>query len=351
MILFDAERLKWPNFGFYTFAEHLGRALSIEARNRGVKMGFFLPKEYVGRYGDDMSYVVAKEWYRYVFPLSSSDWQLYHASRQRCPYIPLSNKITVLMTVHDLNYLYSKVPSKHPRYRLHYQHSINKADRLVAISEFAKKDILEHLDVKGKKVDVIYNGLYEFKGTPVPPLEVPDRPFIFTVGTVIDKKNFHVLPSILVGNDYELIIAGLICSEPYAQMIMDEARKWGVEDRVKITGPVPEEVKYWYLQHCAAFSFPSISEGFAMPILEAMYYGKPVFVSDHTCIPEIAGDCAFYFNHEFDRRAMQEEFAKGMDAFARHEIDPQKIIDHTKSFTWARTARQYFDIYEEMLGE
>jgi len=350
MILFDAERLKWPNFGFYTFAEHLGRALSVEARNRGEKMSFLLPSQFVGRYGDDMSYLPVKTYYRYFFPLPS-DITLYHASRQRCPFIPFSRKAKVLMTVHDLNYLYSKAEYKFPRYNRHYQHSIDKVDRIVAISKFAQKDILEHLDVKGKKVDVIYNGLYEFKGTPVRPFEVPEKPFIFTVGTVIDKKNFHVLPAILKGNDFDLIIAGLICSDEYAAKIMEEARKWGVESRVKIVGPVPEEVKYRYLQHCAAFSFPSISEGFAMPILEAMYYGKPVFVSDHTCIPEIAGDCAFYFNHEFDRTAMQEEFRNGMDAYARKEIDPQKIIDHAKSFTWARTARQYFDIYKEMLGE
>ncbi|MCI1785029.1 MAG: glycosyltransferase family 4 protein [Bacteroidales bacterium] len=312
-------------------------------------MGFFLPREFKGRYGDDMDYIPVKKIDRYFFSLPQKV-NLFHASRQRCPFIPFSKQVKVLMTVHDLNYLYSKAPYKAVKYHSFYQRSINKADRIVAISKFAQRDILEHLDVKGKKVDVIYNGLYEFKGTPVPPEVKPSGKFVFTVGTVIDKKNFHVLPPILQGNDFELIIAGLICKQEYADQIMEEARKWGVADRVHIVGPVSEEVKYWYLQNCSAFCFPSIAEGFAMPILEAMYYGKPVFVSNHTCIPEIAGDCAFYFNHEFDRREMQDEFARGMDAFGK-EMDPAKVIARAKSFTWARTARQYFDVYKDMLQE
>ncbi|MFA6859008.1 MAG: glycosyltransferase family 1 protein [Bacteroidales bacterium] len=349
MIVFDCERLKYPNFGFYTFAEHLGRALSLEARERGESFGFLVPEKNLGIYGEDMDYFPVKEMYKYIFPLPK-DVSLFHVSRQKSPYIPFPKRAKVLMTVHDLNYLYEKPSYKFPRYHRSYQRSINHADRLVAISQFAKNDIINNLDLKGKKVDVIYNGLYEFKGVAVPPGIVPSRPFIFAVGTVNSKKNFHILPSLLKGNDFELIISGLLCSPEYIDTIMGEARKWGVQDRVTITGPVPENVKYWYLQHCAAFCFPSIAEGFAMPILEAMYYGKPVFVSDHTCIPEIAGDCAFYFNHEFDREAMQKEFADGMDAFARGEMPPEKVIARAKSFTWERCAKQYFDVYAQMLS-
>lgn len=347
MILFDAERFTHPNFGFYTFTEHLGAALADCARKRGEKMGFFVPEEYKGVFGNDMYYKKVHDFYKLLFPLRS-DIEIYHASRQRTPYIPYSSKVAKLMTVHDLNFLYHKREEQYDTYRKKYQDSIDKVDRIVAISEFTKKDILEHLDVKDKKVDVVYNGLYEFHGIAQEPAVKPRREFIFTIATINPKKNFHVLPAILQGNDYELVIAGRIMSKDYMKKILAEAKRWGVYDRVKILGPISQEVKYWYLQNCTAFVFPSIAEGFGFPILEAMYYGKPVFVSDHTCIPEIAGDCAFYFNHEFERRSMQNEFNKGMDEFLKGEISKDKIIERAKSFTWERSAEEYFKIYDEM---
>ena len=93
------------------------------------------------------------------------------------------------------------------------------------------------------------------------------------------KKNFHVLPRILKGNDYRLVIAGNISSNSYCAEILEQAREWGVESRVTITGPVSEPVKQWYLQNCDAFVFPSIAEGFGLPVIEAMRYGKPIFTS------------------------------------------------------------------------
>lgn len=67
------------------------------------------------------------------------------------------------------------------------------------------------------------------------------------------KKNFHVLPCLLQGNNFELIIAGN--KSDYVNMILDEARKYGVEGRVKIVGPIAEGEKHWYMKHCKAFCF------------------------------------------------------------------------------------------------
>lgn len=348
MILFDAERLKHPHFGFYTFSEHLGSALANEARVRGEKMGFFVPKDYLNFFGKDMYYKKVNDIYKLIFPIDN-EIQLYHAGRQKSPYMPYTSKVRKLVTVHDLNFLYEKKSSEYKHNLNRYQRCINRADRIVAISEATKKDIYEHLDTKGKPVDVVYNGLYEFEGVPQEPAVKPRGNFIFSVATVNHKKNFHVLPALLEGNDYELVIAGRLCDKAYVKYILDEAKRWGVYDRVKILGPISNEVKYWYLQNCDAFAFPSIAEGFGFPILEAMYYGKPVFLSDHTCIPEIAGENAFYFNHDFDRRAMQQEFNAGIEAFLRGEVSVEKIVARAKSFTWARAAKQYFEIYDQLL--
>ncbi len=132
------------------------------------------------------------------------------------------------------------------------------------------------------------------------------------------KKNFHVLPALLVGNDHELIISGV--ETPYKSKIMEEAEKFGVTDRVKITGTISEEDKAWYYKNCTAFVFPSIAEGFGLPVIEAMHFGKPVFLSTHTSLPEIGGDAAFYFP-TFEPADMQATFANGMAEFAAKKYE------------------------------
>lgn len=145
----------------------------------------------------------------------------------------------------------------------------------------------------------------------------------------------------------ELIIAGNPSS--YVDVILDEARRYGVEERVKIVGPIDESVKHWYFKYCKAFVFPSIAEGFGLPVIEAMAYGKPVFLSRHTCLPEIGGEQAYYFNTDFNRPLMQEEFRQGLDDYYRHEQERAEAIKaHALQFSWAHAARQYLDIYREM---
>lgn len=358
MIVFDAEPLRKPYMGFYTFVSKLGEALAQEARNRGVKMGFYVPEDKVGVFGDDMEYFIFHKGDKtgLVFPENVT---LFHSSRQRSHYVPRkSDSLKVLTTVHDLNYLYSKEWWKHLKYHFFYQRSLNKADRLVAISEFAKNDTIAHLNLKGKKIDVIYNGVCE-QETPSKPEFIPRHKYLYSVATVLPKKNFHVLPCLLVGNDYDLVLSGKNDRKSYIKKIMKEAEKYGVQDRIFIPGPCSESEKTWYIQNCEAFLFPSISEGFGMPPMEAMLFGKPVFLSNHTCLPEIAGQSAWYFDHDFNREKMQEEFRKGMLEYTRaneNGADPDNpknkagIIARAKSFDWADAAKQYFDIYSEITG-
>jgi glycosyltransferase involved in cell wall biosynthesis len=153
------------------------------------------------------------------------------------------------------------------------------------------------------------------------------------------------LPALLVGNDHELVISGV--ETPYKAKIMEEAEKFGVTGRVKITGTISEEDKAWYYKNCTAFVFPSIAEGFGLPVIEAMHFGKPVFLSTHTSLPEIGGDAAFYFP-SFEPTDMQAAFAKGMEEFEEENME-QKVIAHAMQFDWQKTAKEYLALYDELL--
>lgn len=344
MFVFDCERMKYPNTGLNVFCDNLASHLVHQARKSGDFLGFFVPQQYVGRWGNDVSYRPVRAWNKIYLPCSS-DIKVWHCAHQKTAYMP-SGRVRTVLTVHDLNFLYEKPQYKHRRYLDALQYRLDRADCVVAVSECTKRDLLKHMDLKGKYVEVIYNGLNFFEGDEMPPVVKPEGKFLFSVGTILPKKNFHVLPAILKDNDYKLIIAGN--RSKYENEIFAEAKRWGVEDRVFVVGPVDEAVKYWYIRNCSAFLFPSISEGFGLPVIEAMYYGKPIFLSDHTALPEVGGPHAIYFNHDFDRAQMQKEFAEGMEMYSRGLKDRDKMLEHALSFSWERTARRYLEIYKEL---
>ena len=351
MILFDCERLKHPYQGFYTYCDSLGRALAAEARLRSEKMCFYLPERFEGRFGDDMDYLRYRSLDRY-FLRTPSGIDIWHCARQRSHFMPNAGGAKVLLTVHDLNFFLRDTSIKHARHWVQMQCSLDHADRIVTISEFSRRQLLEsNFILRDKKIDMVYNGIIEYTGTPVRPAVVPAGPYLLSVSRIAKLKNFEVLVPLLEGNDLSLVLVGAFDKYHYENRVMEAARKWGVQDRVIFTGPVSEDEKYWYMENCHAFVFPSLAEGFGLPVLEAMRCGRPVFVSDRMSIPEITGEYGFYFNHDFDPDGMKSEFEKGMSAFERGEIDVKAMIAHAESFSWKNAAKQYFAIYDDMLSD
>ncbi len=344
LVGFDAEKIKHPNTGLNSFCYHLSLALQNEvAGHEDESFKVFLPpvvKNYFQGRIDEHIYRFYEKRLLWVYGL-----KVWHQPFQSGKFFPKGNHAT-LLTIHDLNYLYEKGGKHRAREEKIVQRNINRSDRIVAISEFTKNDILNNLDTQGKPIDVIYNGCCRYEGELIPPKDIPEKPFLFNVGTILSKKNIHVLPAILRGNDYLLYIAGNRSN--YERVIELNARKYGVEDRVRIIGPVSEGEKHWYLKHCDAFMFPSIAEGFGLPVIEAMNYGKPCFLSRHTCLPEIGSDKAYYFNYDFDPDMMLQEFEAGMHDFACCNKQ-QEIIDYSMKFSWEKAAAAYWDIYRKLM--
>ena len=339
---FDAEKIKHPNTGLNTFCYQLALALQQEGETMDdADFKVYLPPIVKNYFGGNIKEHIYRFYDRRLLFLPGRIW---HQPFQGGKYFPRGVHST-LLTIHDLNYLYEKGGKYREREERIVQKRINRSDRIVAISEFTKNDILKNLDTQGKPIDVVYNGCSTYNGEIIPPKEIPDRPFLFNVGTILPKKNVHVLPAILRGNDYLLYIAGNHSN--YEKEIWSKARKYGVENRIRIVGPVKEAEKHWYFKNCDAFLFPSIAEGFGLPVIEAMQYGKPCFLSRHTCLPEIGGDKAYYFNYEFDPDLMKQEFEEGMHHFTT-QADRQTIIEHSQKYTWQKAAQAYWKIYREM---
>jgi glycosyltransferase involved in cell wall biosynthesis len=308
------------------------------------KIVYYVPEQYA-KFFDPHDCLMYKSIHKFFSP-RAGDANIWHTTYQGSNYMKHNRKIKNVLTVHDLNFLYEKTSPKIRKYLRKLQKNVDNADYIIAISEFAKNDILNHLNIGNKPVSVIYNGcnVLKFPDYDTPAYR-PAVPFLFSIGTVVPKKNFHVLPCLLKNNDYELIVAGK--GNEYAQIIVEEAKKFGVENRVKLTGAITVEDKYWYLKNCTAFLFPSLAEGFGIPPVEAMYFGKPTFLSTKTSLPEIGGQHAYYFD-DFEPENMRAVFEAGMAHYA--QTNPaSSIMRHAAQFNWVKSANEYWDVYKSVL--
>ncbi len=346
-ILFDCERMKYPYTGLYSFCLHLTKSLLEQPE--GFQFSFYVPEKAASLfYGEKI--IRQRSLNKFYLPLKSQ-YLLWHNTYQNSAYLPSRSDLPVLLTIHDLNFLYDK--QKGNRKKSHYikqlQSNIDRADHLVCISETTRNDINMHLNIHNKPVSVIYNGcsLTDIKNV-IPPNFNPIAEFLFTIGTIVAKKNFHVLPALLKNNNLKLIIAGITHNEAYKNQIIHEAMKFGVKNRLVFTGPVSENDKQWYYQHCKAFVFPSVSEGFGLPVIEAMHYGKPVLLSNLTCLPEIGGKAAYYFEN-FEPKVMQQTLINALHDFEENNRTEQ-VKKHAAQFSWPKAATKYIEVYNQMLS-
>lgn len=350
-IALEMERLRNPYSGLGQYCLHLGHAFAAETSAAGLDFACMVPASSVGFLGDSVAYQEVKPWHKWIGMDAEAD--VWHCMHQDSEFKPRNRHIPLIYTIHDLNFLdrpdYSEAKKK--RRLASMQRSIQGAKGLVYISEYVRDWVHEWLQVpKGIVEKVIYNGGY------MAPDSVDNqsvragikRPFLFSIG-IHPKKNYHVLmPLLAAEKGYDWVIAGPD-SRGYQAVIEKEAARWGVSDRVHFCGPVNEEEKRAYYQACTALLFPSLSEGFGLPVIEAMSFGKPVFLSDKTSLPEIGGKEAYYFQH-FEPQHLQNTFQKGIKDYQKHPEKAQKLQKWAAQFTWEKAAKQYMEMYSLVLN-
>ena len=350
-IILDCDLMRYPHSGLYHYCLNLGNQVNRQMESRGMNsLSCYVPGTDRNRYGLEGRVIAEKKWHHRFFQPFLWDCAVWHAPFQSGRIIPMHDKrIKVLLTIHDLNCLHEDKSAKERRLSLeHTQRLVYRADALVCISGHCKKDVLENLDTGGKPLYVIHNGTHAIGKVPIAPEGYqPTRPFVFAMGYVNRKKNFHTLIPLLENSDLELVIAGKLDEPDYIKMMKRQAEEWQVQDRLKILGPVPEDDKAWYLQHCMAFALPSLAEGFGAPVVEAMTFGKPLFLSNRTSLPEIGKDLAFYFNH-FEPEHVRQVFQEGIAIYNQNGL-AQKIKDRGKAFNWEEKAAEYCRVYESLL--
>ena len=346
-VLIDFERMKYPHTGLFHFCLHLGKNLS-KYKKENQDLFFYLPKKLNGHFGNNVHYVNQHFFHKIFFP-SQSKYKIWHAAQQGTEYFPFGAKCKKVLTIHDINFMYdvNKSDQKKATYLTDLTRKINESDVIVAISNFVMQDVLKHIFISPEKRRVVYNGcnIIELENI-VAPYNAPTTQFLYSIGVIAEKKNFHVLPALLKNNELQLIISGIVENEQYKNRIIEEAKKYGVESRVIFTGPVSENDKQWYYKNCTAFVFPSLSEGFGLPVIEAMYFGKPAILSSTSSLPEVGGEYAYYFNN-FEPEDMEKVLKESLLHY--NTTHPSTLIKKwANSFSWEKAAKEYLEIYDSL---
>jgi glycosyltransferase involved in cell wall biosynthesis len=275
-------------------------------------------------------------------PLGPRAADLFHGLNQRLPRIPLRHAIT---TFHDLFVLTGEYSTEEFRARFAAQarDAAQRSAAIIAVSTFTKNAVVSLLGVEAAKVRVVHHGVRDLPCFPTPREKV-----VLNVGAIQKRKNIARLVEAFetLEPGWRLVLAG---SFGYGSAdILARIERSPARDRISILGYVsPDELARWY-SRAMIFAFPSLDEGFGMPVLEAMAAGAPVVTSTRSALPEVAGDAALLVDPE-DTEALGATLRiLAGEEDLRRDLACRGMA-RASLFTWEKAARETWDIYREVL--
>ena len=347
-VLIDLSILKHLNCGLGQVAYNYAKYYQAHAKELDYEIHLLVPKKYVNAFGPDVHYHVNKALFR-TFPFLLPRFDVWHSIHQLTRQVPSRKSTQNVLTIHDLNFLYEKKGKVKEKYFRKLTRRINRANKITCISNFAKNDVEKNFQIT-QPIEVIYNGV-EFMSPNVekqPNLPAgSDKKFLFSIGQMLPKKNFHTLLDVMkLMPEYILYIAGK-CATEYGRMIQKRIADEGIGN-VFLLGEILHEEKVWLYNHCEAFVFPSLFEGFGLPIIEAMFFGKPVVSSDKTSLKEIGADHVFFWE-SFEPQHMAEKVREAIRRFHENPAMAIENREYAQSFSYEKHLNRYNEIFRELM--
>ena len=303
------------------------------------------------------------------FPLSKSFWrsrgivddlkrdgiQLYHGLSGELPIGIRRSGIKSVVTIHDLIFL------RHPEfynpidvqiYKWKFHQTIKEADHIIAISECTKRDILEYGGelVSEDKITLIYQSCAQrFSVSPDSKYSALDsQRYVLSVGSIEPRKNtmlalkaLHHLP-----DDISLVLVGRHTA--YTDKLTQYARANGLEHRLRILHGVPDADLPALYAGAEAFVYPSVYEGFGIPIIEAIRCGLPVVACTGSCLEEAGGPDSLYVEPD-DAEGMADAIRRCLNGADGRQERIQRSQDYIKRFDGKDVAGQIFQLYQQLL--
>ncbi len=238
-----------------------------------------------------------------------------------------------------------------------FRPSAEQATRIIAISGHVKSSLIERYEISPGKIDVVYLGhdsryrVYDAGSLQEMRSKVDlNRPFIYYPGATWPHKNHKMLLAALsimkdrYRFDGQLVLTG-IAKKSYGDML-DEIRRLGLGDTVNILGYLPYEDLPYIYNLARIMVFPSLFEGFGIPLVEAMACGCPVVCSNATSIPEVVGDSGVFFD-PYSAEDMADKIWKAWNDEEQLKSMRARGIERAKIFNWDDTARRTIEVYRK----
>jgi glycosyltransferase involved in cell wall biosynthesis len=313
-IALDATPLTVATGGIQTYTRQLHRALTVEFPCESFEL--LAPKP--GR------------WWSFGLPreLARAGFDLFHGTDFAVPYL---STVPTVMTVHDLSPwepVYKSETSNRVRRRTPWLLRLGRANMVITPTEAIRREAIEYFRLDPASVRAVPHGVDErFRPTQGDP---PDRPYLLAVGTQGLRKNMKMAVMAAWEAGIELWIAG-------------RGVEWPSVRGVRNLGAVPDDELPTLYSHATAFLFPSLYEGFGLPLLEAMACGAPVVASRDPALTEVAGGAAQHCDLDDPKKWAE---AIGNAQLQRAEI-ARRGQARAAEFTWSNTARLTRDVYRE----
>lgn len=271
---------------------------------------------------------------------------------------PVFYKGRVVTTMHDLITTRFRNPIKNPVvftlkqqvYKWVNKRVAHKSQHIITPTQFVKEDVAEYTHVSPDKITVTYEAADFITDSPAPVEALASKKFIMYVGRPTPHKNLGRLIdafAILQKTNPDLHLA--LVGKKDANHRLHEARihAEGINN-VVFTDFISDAQLRWMFENCQAYVFPSLSEGFGLPALEAMMHGAPVVSSNASCLPEVYGDGAHYF----DPMDVSDMVVKITEVLNNQTLRSTLITAgkaQANTYSWTRMAKQTLKIYEDTL--
>jgi glycosyltransferase involved in cell wall biosynthesis len=351
-VFLETHNLKNKATGLGTFNYELIKGLSnLEFNNLELTLNVKNPELLKAEFGEKFQYHKYTNLSRHSIFRTRKKYDLWHSVNQNTKIEPFHvNKY--LLTVHDVNFVEEISSDMNHKANKLFLAKLEKSTAITYISEFAKKQTHEYFKVPNIPEYVIHNGnpISTILDTSAFISKIPlDKPFLYSIGDFLERKNFLSIVKMMIHiTDLNLIISGNN-KKLYGQEIARFIQENNLENRVFLTSKVDDIAKQFYLSKCHAFLFPSIREGFGLPPIEAMHFGKPIFLSNKTSLPEIGGEHSYYWDH-FDPEYMKNKLMEGLNHFYSNQNEMELLMKkRAASFDWKVTAAEYLNVYEKCL--
>ncbi|MEL7588192.1 MAG: glycosyltransferase family 1 protein [Prolixibacteraceae bacterium] len=371
---YDAKRAVQNNTGLGNYSRHIIETLSGYYPETSLLL--FSPKK---KENPRLDVLKSRKNVRFIFPsgiwrLLSSFWRIsaikpdlkkhsidiFHGLSNELPFGTKKTGIKSVVTIHDLIFLrYPGLykPLDRMIYRLKFSYACRNADKIIAVSECTKRDIVSFFNIPSEKVEVVYQGCHpdflkpvaqEKKNRVRGKYQLADK-FILYVGSIEPRKNLMLAVRSLseINRHVRLVAIGKRTS--YQTSVEEFVGKNGLSDRVKILNRISFEELPSFYQLASVFVYPSFFEGFGIPVIEALSSGLPVIAATGSCLEEAGGEHSLYIDPH-DHQALAKQINKVLNDPDLAAAMAEKGKQYVQRFSAHHTAKELSRIYKEVLS-